>query len=487
MISALLVTNRHIRAGLISCSYFLFDFYIGHLHIEFIHDAKGNDMAIDEHIDPRLLRAVFATSLLDGLALFDLTVFGFFAAIIGDRFFPFTEPMTSLLLVGATFGVGFFARPLGALLLGAYADRRGRLRALILSCWLAALGTAALAVCPTYEHIGMAAPLAFVVARLLQGFAVGGEIGSAAALMIEAAPSSRRGFLLGCQLAGHGLAPFFAATLCALLGNVLMPAQLFDWGWRLAFAMGLPLIGVAYYLRLQLQARGAFEDIAPPDDRFRPIVQLFRHRRVFLICATILMGFRTAPLYAIVHLVLAYVTNRIIDKPMQVGLLAAAFSGALIAALSPVAGMVIDKLARRKPVLFVCIGGTALGVYLLFAAMTKATGAAAFVIGIASITALIVLGGCASTVLLLEAVPRSERATAYGAAYALGAGVFGSTAPLAVTASMKWTADPLSVGWYLVACCLLGACAAMAIKECGLGADGSRAESGSAWGVQRKN
>ena len=421
-------------------------------------------MATDGRIEPQLLRAVFATSLLNGLTLLDLTVFGFFAAIIGDRFFPFTEPMTSLLLVAATFGAGLFARPLGGFVLGAYADRRGRVAALVLGGWLATLGTAVIVLCPTYERFGIAAPLIFVVARWVQGFAVGGAIGPAAALVIEAAPPSRRGFLLGCQLAGHGLAPFFGASLCALLANALMPAQLFDWGWRLAFATGLPLIGVAYYLRRTVQAP-VFDGIAAKDSRRHPVVQVFRHHRVFLLCATMLMGFRTVPLYAIVYFVPAYVMSRVIHEPMQVGFLAPAFLGMLLIALSPGAGVVIDKLPRRKSPLLVCIVGTAMGVYLLFAVLAKADHLALLVIGIASITALIVFGGCASTVLLLEALPRGERATAYGATYALGAGAFGSTTPLAVTALMKWTANPLSVGWYLVLCCLVSAVAAIAIKE----------------------
>ena len=457
------MTKRHIPRAF----YFLFDFYIGHLHIDSSSDAKGNDMANmarDGGIEPQLLRAVFATSLLDGLALFDLTLFGFFGAVIGDRFFPFTKPMTSLLLVAATFGVGFLARPLGGLLLGAYADRRGRLSALVLSCWLATFGTALIALCPTYERIGIAAPLIFIAARCVQGFAVGGEIGATAAWVIEAAPQSRRGFLLGCQLMGHGLAPLFAASLGVLLNNALMPAQLFDWGWRLAFASGLPLIGVAYYLRRTLRERGTFKGTAARSNRSPPLVQVLCHHRVFL-CATVLMGFRTVPLYAIVHFVPTYILNRAIHAPMQVGFLAPALSAALTTALSPLAGSVIDKLPRRKPLLLACIGGTAVGVYLLFVVMTITGSAALPLAGIASIIAMIVFGGCAATVLVLEAMPRAGRATAYGASYALGAGAFESTAPLAVTALMKWTASPLSVGWYLVVCCLLSAVAAVVIRE----------------------
>lgn len=421
-------------------------------------------MARDGRIEPQLLRAAFATSLLNGLALFDLAVFGFFGAIIGDRFFPFVEPMTSLLLVAATFGVGLLARPLGGLLLGAYADRRGRLPALVVSCWLATLGTAAIALCPTYERVGMAAPLILVAARLLQGFAVGGEIGSAAAFLMEASPPSRRGFLLGCQLAGDGLAPLFGATLSVLLGSTLVPAQLFDWGWRVAFAAGLPLIGVAYCLRRKVQASGAFDMTAARDSQRGPVAQIFRRHRTLLIWATLLMGFRTVPLFEIVNFVPAY-SGRVIHEPVSAGFLASALSSVLLITLSPLAGMVIDKLPRRKPLLLGCIGATAIGVYLFFVAMTRAASAALLLTGIASITAPILLGGCAATVLLLEALPRGVRATGYGATYALGAGAFGSTAPLVVTALMKWTANPLSIAWYVAPCCLLSAAAAIAIEE----------------------
>lgn len=465
------MTNRDKRGSI----YFLFDFYIGHFDIESIGDAKGNDMADiadmarDRCITPQLLHAVFATSLLNGLALFDLAVFAFFGAMIGDQLFPFTEPMTSLLLAAATFGVGLFARPLGGLLLGAYADRRGRLPALVLSCWLATLGTAMIVLCPTYERIGLAAPLIFVVARLLQGFAVGGEVGVAAAWGIEVAPPSRRGFLLGCQLAGHGLAPILGASLGILLSSALLPAQLFDWGWRLAFAMGLPLIGVAYYLRWKLRARAPFNSIAAQDDQREPVAQTFRHHRAFLLCATMLMGFRTVPHYAIVSLIPQYVGGRSVTGSMGIGLLVPAFAAVLVIVLSPVAGIVIDKLPRRKPLLLVCIGGTAIAGYLLFATVTRSGSAALPLVAIASITALIAFGECAATVLLLEAAPRTERATAYGTSYAIGAGIFGSTAPLAATVLMKSTANPSSVGWYVLVCSLLSAVAAVAVKERRLG------------------
>jgi MFS transporter, MHS family, proline/betaine transporter len=470
------------------------DFYFGYLHVELIENLGDHDMrALDPHerdnrpntgspppasvaarerppspgngrIDARLLKAVFATSLLNGLELFDFTVFAFFGAIVGDRFFPFVQPMTSLLLAAATFGVGFLARPLGGLLLGAYADRCGRQPALLLSCWFATLGTAAIALSPTYEQIGIAAPLLVVVSRVLQGLAVGGEIGPAAALAMEAAPPSKRGFVIGCQLAGHGIAPLFGASLGALLSGMLTPTQLFDWGWRVAFAMGLPLIGIAYYLRRKLQEGGISDRTATGDARRRPVAQLFRHHRRIIAMATLLMGFRTVPLYAVVYFLPTYMAH-VIHQPMLNGFLASTLSAVLLIALSPAAGIVIDKLPRRKPLLFATACGTAIGVYVLFVAMTPAATAARLLIGIASITALIVLGGCAATVLVLEALPYNVRATGHGSTYGLGAGMFGGTAQLAVAALMKWTANPMSVAWYVVPCCLLSAGAAIAFNE----------------------
>src|SRR5581483_6764544 len=185
-------------------------------------------------------RAVLATSIGNALEWFDLVVYGFFAVVIAKLFFPAGNETVSLLLSLGTFGVSFFMRPLGAIVIGAYADRAGRKAALTLSILLMMIGTAIIVVLPTYETIGIAAPLVLVLARLMQGFSAGGEFGSATAFLAEHVPN-RRGFFASWQVASQGLTTVLAAVFGTVLTGALTHEQMLAWGWRVPFAFGLLL------------------------------------------------------------------------------------------------------------------------------------------------------------------------------------------------------------------------------------------------------
>ncbi|GLU32962.1 MFS transporter [Trinickia caryophylli] len=405
------------------------------------------------------MKDVLAASLVNGLALFDFIVFGFFAAMLGDRLFPFTAPMSAPLLVAATLGAGLLAQPLGGIFVGAYAERRGRQRAVLLGGGLATAGTAMLVLSPSHAQVGLAAPAIAVVARLLQGIGLGGVGGPVAALLMEAAPQRRRALLLGCRLAGNGLAPLLGASLSLLMTHLLTPAQLFAWGWRAAFAAGLPLIGAACYLGRRQPTPGSPGQVA------NPLAPMWRAHRGTVFKGALLMGFPAVPLYTLVHIMPAYIAAPARGLGSMTSLAASALSGSLLIVLGPLSGLAVDALPRRKPLLLASIAGAALGVYALFRWMPGADPTAWLFASIGLITALSALGSCAATVLVLEALPRELRACGYGAAYALGSALFGSTAGFIVTALMKWTATPMSMAWNAILCCMLGACAAIALEE----------------------
>ncbi len=412
----------------------------------------------------RILKIVIATALVNGLELFDVLVFGLFATIIGGQFFPFAGVTKAGLFVAATFGVGFLARPVGALVIGAYADRFGRRKALVATCWIATLGTVAIALCPTYATLGIAAPVIVVVARILQGLAAGGDIGPSSAFVMEAVPASRRGFFVSCQLAGNGLAPLLGASVGALLSGFLSPAQLSAWGWRIAFAVGIPLIALSYYARRQLSDVDARYSGKSGGKAFEPIRELFRHHGRTLVLTTLLAPCSTVPLYAVVLYMPTYMSH-VIHKPIVTGFLSTVMSALLLMALSPLLGLLIDKMPRRKPLLLAAAVGGALAVYPVFLLITRKGTAAALLIGVSCMTAIVAFCGCVAAVVVLEALPKHVRATGRGTSYALGAALFGGTAPLIVTALIKWTGDPVSVAWYVAPCCLLSAGAVLGLKE----------------------
>jgi MFS family permease len=166
------------------------------------------------------------------LEFYDFTTYSFFAVMIGAHYFPNKDPFISLMLSVASFGVGFITRPLGGILIGAYADRAGRKPAMMLTVGLMAVGMLVIALTPSYSTIGLAAPVLVVLARLIQGFALGGEVGPSTSFLVEAAPPNQRGLYASWQLASQGLAIAIAGAIGLGLSLALPPEAMQDWGWR---------------------------------------------------------------------------------------------------------------------------------------------------------------------------------------------------------------------------------------------------------------
>src|SRR5947208_9965364 len=184
------------------------------------------------------IKAVIRVATGNFLEMYDFLVFGYYAAAIGRTFFPKSSEFASLMLSFATFGVGFLIRPLGALVLGAYIDRRGRRAGLILTFGLMSIGTLSIACVPGYSAIGLAAPLLMVAGRLLQGFSSGAEMSSVSVYLSEIASPGHKGFYVSWQNASQQCAVVFAALLGVILNTLLTPAEMEAWGWRIPLLLG---------------------------------------------------------------------------------------------------------------------------------------------------------------------------------------------------------------------------------------------------------
>ena len=197
-------------------------------------------------------KGVFAAVLGNGFEFFDFTVYATFLDLIGAAFYPSSNPFVSDLASAATFGAGFVARPLGGALIGAYGDRAGRRPAMTLSIGLMALGCAMIAVTPGYASIGALAPILLIVARLMQGFAVGGEVGPATMFVLEAAPPGRRMLFASWQLASQNLGSLAGGIIGVVLALALSKSSYAAWGWRVPFAIGVLIAPVGLYVRTRL-------------------------------------------------------------------------------------------------------------------------------------------------------------------------------------------------------------------------------------------
>jgi MHS family proline/betaine transporter-like MFS transporter len=429
------------------------------------HAAKCDQPDHTQDNRREILKAVVAASLATGIEMFDFTVYGFFAVMLGKQFFPAKDPMTSLLLAVGTFGVGFFMRPLGAMMIGAYADRVGRRAAMVRACWLMAIGTAALALCPSFATIGVAAPLIVIVGRSLQGFAVGGDIGVAASFVMEAAPVSRRGYLLGWQFTSQGAAALLGATLGVLLTGTMSPDALAEWGWRIPFLIGLLIAPVGLYIRHRLR-EAPLPAATAREGRHAsmPLAELLRaHGKTILLATLMTMG-QTIPVYATVYYMPSYVT-RVKHMPAMTGFLVSACSALLLVCIPPLAGLLTDRLPRRKPLALFSSGGMALLVYPVFLMMTHAKSALPILCGVGMISMLLALGAGVVSLLVLESLPVRVRASGMATSQTLAVAVFGGTAQFIVTGLIKWTGDPMSAAWYVTPACAVSFCALLLFKE----------------------
>ncbi len=206
--------------------------------------------------------AAIAVVIGNWLEFYDFIVYTFFAVMIGDAFFPGDNQTAKLLASLATFGAGFVTRPIGAAIIGAYADRHGRKAALTMTILMMAAGSGLVGITPSYHQIGIAAPIILLIARLLQGFSTGGEVGPATTYLLEAVPHKHRAASTAWQGYSQSLASIMGSLIGLILATTLSKHDLYSWGWRIPFLAGIIIapVGLLYspaLARNDREARGA--------------------------------------------------------------------------------------------------------------------------------------------------------------------------------------------------------------------------------------
>ncbi len=209
--------------------------------------------------DTSKIGAVLRVTSGNFLEQFDFFLFGFYATYISKAFFPASSDFASLMLTFAVFGAGFLMRPLGAIILGAYIDEVGRRKGLIVTLGIMACGTVLIAFVPGYASIGLVAPALVLLGRLLQGFSAGAELGGGLRLSLEMVTPGHKGFYTSWQSASQQVAIVLAAALGFALNEMMDPAVLADWGWRIPFFVGCMIIPCIFVLRRSLQETDAFK------------------------------------------------------------------------------------------------------------------------------------------------------------------------------------------------------------------------------------
>ncbi|OLL33627.1 MFS transporter [Burkholderia sp. SRS-W-2-2016] len=393
-------------------------------------------------------RAVVAAVIGNALEWYDFTVFGFLTVVIAQLFFPSASDYSSILLTTATFGVAFVMRPIGGIVLGLYADRAGRKAALSLVIALMTLGILLLALAPPYSAIGIAAPLIVVLGRLLQGFSAGGEFGSSTALLIEAAPFSKRGFYGSWQMASQAAALLLGAVVGALITRGLSPDALKSWGWRVPFIIGLIIGPVGFYIRRHLRDSEVFL-LAQKNAPRATLREVFASHSRNVLCGLGAVIALTVTIYVLITYLPTFAVKQL-KLPFAQSFYAVIVGNLLLTVLSPLTGAWSDRIGRKGLSLWSLVLTFVL-IYPLFAWLAAEPSVSKLVLvqAVLSITLSGYYGPFGA--LIAELFPANVRSTGLSLAYNVAVMVFGGFGPFAVTWLIKTTGSPLAPVWYVMA------------------------------------
>jgi MFS transporter, MHS family, proline/betaine transporter len=393
-------------------------------------------------------RAVVATVIGNALEWYDFTVFSFMSVVIAELFFPTHDEYASLLLTTATFGVAFVMRPIGGIVLGLYADRAGRKAALSLVILLMTVGMFLLAAAPTYAAIGIGGPLLIVFGRLLQGFSAGGEFGSATALLIEAAPFSKRGFYGSWQMASQASALLIGALVGAAVTRGLSVEALHAWGWRVPFLLGLVIGPIGFYIRRHLTDSEAFLH-ARQSRRRATLREVFAGHGREVLCGLGAVIALTVTIYVLIIYLPTFAVKQL-KLPFAQTFYAAIVGNLLLTVLSPVAGAWSDRIGRKGLSLW-SLGLTLVLIYPLFAWLDAAPSIARLVIvqALLSVTLAGYYGPFGA--MLAELFPAHVRSTGLSLAYNVAVMLFGGFGQFVVTWLIRATGTPLAPTYYVMA------------------------------------
>jgi MFS transporter, MHS family, proline/betaine transporter len=405
-------------------------------------------------------RAVIAASIGNALEWFDFVVYGSLAVTMARLFFPTGNETVSLLVALGTFGVPFFMRPLGAIILGSYADRHGRKAALTLTILLMMAGTAIIALAPTYSSVGLLAPILVVAARMVQGFSAGGEFGSATAFLAEQNPQ-HRGFFASWQFASQGLTTILATGFGATLASTLSAEQIESWGWRLPFLFGLLIGPVAYYIRRHTDETIEFRSTSASDAPLREALSDTKARLLISFGAVVLS---TVAMYTVLFMP-TYATRQL-GLPASGSFIAGLLTGTIQLLLIPVVGALSDRLGRI-PIAFAAAAAVLLSIYPMFAWLAASPTLQTLLI-VQAIMGVFIAGYMGPLpALMSELFPTRLRTTGLAISYSFGVAIFGGFAPFINAWLIELTGSKVAPSFYLMLAAVISLAALIAARRLG--------------------
>lgn len=395
-------------------------------------------------------RHIVAVAIGNALEFYDFLTFGFFAVYISRAFFPADDPVFSLLSTLATFGIGFTTRPIGAIVIGSMGDRLGRRPAMLMSFGLMGIAIVGLALTPSYAAIGPAAPIIVIFWRLVQGFALGGEVGPSTAYLVEAAPPRHRGFFVSWQSASQQVAVLASGLVGTALVANMNDQQLQDWGWRIAMLIGVVIVPFGFIIRRTLpETHEAPRQGAPK----RGIAIDYGPHAKLIVLGLIMLAFSTIGTYVINYMSTYALTTLKLPKEISFGIIIV--QGVVGILMIPAAGALSDRIGRR-PVMLVFGTVLLLSIVPVFWLMTHNTTVYVFYAGVATLVTLQGFTAAPIIVLLTEQLPGHIRSGSIAIIYATAIAIFGGSAQFMVAWLQALTGDPLTPAYYWTAALAAG-------------------------------
>lgn len=399
-----------------------------------------------------LAKSVFSGSLGNILEWFDYGLYGYFATVISKNFFAAEDPMVGLIMSFMVFGISFLVRPIGGLLMGLYADKHGRVKSLMVTILAMGICTFLMGCLPTYAQIGIAAPILLTILRLCQGLATGGEFGSSLTFISEHQTGNNKAFLVSWQPFGVGAGLLLGSATGLIASSCLSEADLYSWGWRIPFLLGILISVYAFYmvknvpespefLKMQEErAKGQAKEAAQPK---MPLKKVFVQHWKSIVAVVGLLAGSSCTYYLLVTYMPTYL-SQFAQTTMSASFLINTCAVLFYVVLCPFAGKLIDKIGIRTSLVIGSIGFLVLS-YPIFNLLIHQTEVLPM-IGLLMIlmvfqTILAIAIATAST----DVFPAEVRNSGVGFAYNLAAAIFGGMAPAAATMLIAGTGNVLSL------------------------------------------
>ncbi|EIY5223075.1 TPA: MFS transporter [Klebsiella quasipneumoniae] len=404
------------------------------------------------------LGAILRVTSGNFLEQFDFFLFGFYATYIAHTFFPASSEFASLMMTFAVFGAGFLMRPIGAIVLGAYIDKVGRRKGLIVTLSIMATGTFLIVLIPSYQTVGLWAPLLVLIGRLLQGFSAGAELGGVSVYLAEIATPGRKGFYTSWQSGSQQVAIMVAAAMGFALNAVLEQSAISDWGWRIPFLFGCLIVPFIFVLRRKLEETQEFTARRHHLAMRQVFATLLANWQV--VIAGMMMVAMTTTAFYLITVYAPTFGKKVLMLSASDSLLVT-----LLVAISnffwlPVGGALSDRFGRR-PVL---IAMTLLALATAWPALTMLANAPSFLMMLSVLLWLSFIYGMYNGAMipaLTEIMPAEVRVAGFSLAYSLATAVFGGFTPVISTALIEYTGDKASPGYWMsfaAVCGLLATC-----------------------------